>query len=91
MSENGTLLMGAVVYDAKVVTIWEGFREYFVARGWTLTTSCTPTTSGRSSPTWLATCTWPGTRPSPGSRPRQGRRSWGAAPRRFACAIPTAT
>ena len=33
MSGNGTLLMGAVAYDAKVVTIWEGFREYFVARG----------------------------------------------------------
>ena len=33
MSQNGTLLMGAVAYDAKVVTIWEGFREYFAARG----------------------------------------------------------
>ncbi len=33
MSDNGTLLMGAVAYDAKVVTIWEGFREYFIERG----------------------------------------------------------
>ncbi len=33
MSRNGTLLMGAVAYDAKVVTIWEGFRDYFLERG----------------------------------------------------------
>ena len=33
MSRNETLLMGAVAYDAKVVTIWEGFRDYFVERG----------------------------------------------------------
>jgi len=26
-----TLMMGAVAYDAKVVPIWEGFREYFAA------------------------------------------------------------
>ena len=26
------LVMGAVAYDAKVVTIWEGFREWFAAR-----------------------------------------------------------
>ena len=28
-----TLLMGAVAYDPKVVTIWEGFRRYFADRG----------------------------------------------------------
>lgn len=28
-----TLLMGAVAYDPKVVTIWEGFRALFAARG----------------------------------------------------------
>lgn len=28
-----TLLMGAVAYDPKVVTIWEGFREWFATRG----------------------------------------------------------
>ena len=33
MNRNGTLLMGAVAYDAKVVTIWEGFRDYFLERG----------------------------------------------------------
>ena len=33
MSRNDTLLMGAVAYDAKVVTIWEGFREYFLRHG----------------------------------------------------------
>jgi phosphonate transport system substrate-binding protein len=27
------LLLGAVAYDAKVVTIWDGFRAYFVAHG----------------------------------------------------------
>ena len=29
----GTLVMGAVAYDAKVVTIWDGFREWFASRG----------------------------------------------------------
>jgi phosphonate transport system substrate-binding protein len=28
-----TLLMGAVAYDPKVVTIWEGFRDWFAGRG----------------------------------------------------------
>ena len=28
-----TLVMGAVAYDAKVVTIWEGFKEWFGGRG----------------------------------------------------------
>jgi len=28
-----TLLMGAVAYDPKVVTIWEGFRAWFAGRG----------------------------------------------------------
>lgn len=32
MSSN-TLLMGAVAYDPKVVTIWEGFREFFADKG----------------------------------------------------------
>jgi ABC-type phosphate/phosphonate transport system substrate-binding protein len=27
------LLMGAVAYDAKVVTIWDGFRDWFAGRG----------------------------------------------------------
>ena len=30
MSE--TLLMGAVAYDPKVVTIWDGFKEWFASR-----------------------------------------------------------
>jgi phosphonate transport system substrate-binding protein len=29
----GTLVMGAVAYDAKVVTIWDGFRDWFATRG----------------------------------------------------------
>jgi phosphonate transport system substrate-binding protein len=32
-ASNETLLMGAVAYDPKVVTIWEGFRAWFHARG----------------------------------------------------------
>jgi phosphonate transport system substrate-binding protein len=28
-----TLLMGAVAYDPKVVTIWDGFRDWFATRG----------------------------------------------------------
>ena len=33
MSETETLLLGAVAYDPKVVTIWEGFKAYFSDRG----------------------------------------------------------
>ena len=33
MSDAKTLLLGAVAYDPKVVTIWEGFRNYFGERG----------------------------------------------------------
>jgi phosphonate transport system substrate-binding protein len=33
MSDSETLLLGAVAYDPKVVTIWEGFKEYFFRRG----------------------------------------------------------
>ena len=28
-----TLILGAVAYDPKVVTIWEGFKDYFIGRG----------------------------------------------------------
>ena len=28
-----TILLGAVAYDPKVVTIWEGIREHFVEQG----------------------------------------------------------
>ena len=30
---DDVLLMGAVAYDPKVVTIWDGFRRWFTARG----------------------------------------------------------
>jgi ABC-type phosphate/phosphonate transport system substrate-binding protein len=33
MSDTDTLLLGAVAYDPKVVTIWEGFKAYFSRRG----------------------------------------------------------
>ena len=33
MSNLGPLIMGAVAYDAKVVTIWDGFQQYFRSRG----------------------------------------------------------
>jgi ABC-type phosphate/phosphonate transport system substrate-binding protein len=33
MSDSDTLLLGAVAYDPKVVTIWEGFKAYFTRRG----------------------------------------------------------
>ncbi len=32
MTSSDTLLLGAVAYDPKVVTIWEGFRRYFAER-----------------------------------------------------------
>ena len=31
--DAGPLVLGAVAYDAKVVTIWDGFREWFTAQG----------------------------------------------------------
>ena len=33
MNSLGPLVMGAVAYDAKVVTIWDGFQQYFRSRG----------------------------------------------------------
>ena len=33
MSSHAPLVMGAVAYDAKVVTIWDGFQRYFRSRG----------------------------------------------------------
>jgi len=33
MTQAKRLLLGAVAYDPKVVTIWEGMRDYFVAQG----------------------------------------------------------
>ena len=33
MSSHSPLTMGAVAYDAKVVTIWDGFQQYFRSRG----------------------------------------------------------
>ena len=33
MSQDKTLLMGAVAYDPKVVIIWDGFRQYFGEQG----------------------------------------------------------
>jgi ABC-type phosphate/phosphonate transport system substrate-binding protein len=33
MSNQSPLIMGAVAYDAKVVTIWDGFQQYFRERG----------------------------------------------------------
>ena len=32
MGSPGRLLMGAVAYDPKVVTIWDGFRRWFTSR-----------------------------------------------------------
>jgi phosphonate transport system substrate-binding protein len=33
MSDSETLLLGAVAYDPKVVTIWEGFKAFFTRQG----------------------------------------------------------
>ena len=85
-----TLLMGAVAYDPKVVTIWERLPPLARAsRACRSTSSSTPTTSARSR-TWSpAGSTRPGTRRWPGCAPsawprRTGRR---CAPR--SCATPT--
>lgn len=33
MTDNSTILLGAVAYDPKVVAIWEGIRDFFRAQG----------------------------------------------------------
>src|SRR5690348_2102650 len=33
ISKNQTIILGAVAYDPKVVTIWDGFRTYFIDHG----------------------------------------------------------
>lgn len=33
MATSGKLVIGAVAYDPKVLTIWDGFQKYFAARG----------------------------------------------------------
>jgi phosphonate transport system substrate-binding protein len=33
MNDNQTLVLGAVAYDPKVVTIWDGFQRYFARHG----------------------------------------------------------
>jgi ABC-type phosphate/phosphonate transport system substrate-binding protein len=33
MDRTHTLILGAVAYDPKVVTIWDGFRDFFIRRG----------------------------------------------------------
>lgn len=33
---NETVLLGAVAYDPKVVTIWEGFKDYFARQGFSM-------------------------------------------------------
>lgn len=33
---NDTIVLGAVAYDSKVVTIWDGFKRYFASRGLSL-------------------------------------------------------
>ena len=33
MSKDSVLLLGAVAYDPKVVTIWEGFKAHFARQG----------------------------------------------------------
>ena len=33
MNDETVLLLGAVAYDPKVVTIWEGFKDYFARQG----------------------------------------------------------
>jgi ABC-type phosphate/phosphonate transport system substrate-binding protein len=36
-SRNNGLILGAVAYDPKVVTIWDGFRRWFAVRGFPMT------------------------------------------------------
>jgi len=54
--------VGCVAYHPRIVTIWESFLGWFEAQGSRPTTSCTPTTSGRSAHCSPARSTSPGTR-----------------------------
>ena len=56
------LVMGAVAYDPKVVTIWDGFRAWLRGRGLDFDYVCTRTTSARSTSCCRAASTRHGTR-----------------------------
>ena len=82
-------MLGAVAYDAKVVTIWEGFRAYFARRGlpfdYVLYSNYERQVEahlrGEIDVAWNSPLAWIETE-------RARRRA--AAPRRSRCATPTA-
>jgi len=68
-TQSDTLFLGAVAYDPKVVTIWDGFQRFFGERGlafdYVLYTNYERQVEGH----FEASTTSPGTRRSHGSKP----------------------
>ena len=81
-----TLVMGAVAYDPKVVTIWGGFRAWLGRTVCRSTSSCTGTTSARSKISSKAASTLRGIHRWPGSAPRAWRRHGAGRSTRWSCA-----
>ena len=91
MNNNTTLLLGAVAYDPKVVTIWDGFQRYFARQVSLSITSSSRITNARWSRTSPVTFTWPGIHRSRGYNASASPAPSAGAQKRSACAIRIAT
>jgi hypothetical protein len=81
-------VLGAVAYDPKVVTIWEGFRTWFRGQGLAFDYVLFSNYERRCRRSSTARSTSPGTRRSPGSRRSAQRLAGASARRRSRCATP---
>ncbi|MFB4298836.1 PhnD/SsuA/transferrin family substrate-binding protein [Actinomadura sp. NTSP31] len=87
-----TLVMGAVAYDSKVVTIWAGFRAWFARQGFDFDfvlysnyeRQVDDLVAGRIDAAWNSPLAWVRARRLPGASP-------GRAPSRSSCGTPTRT
>ena len=67
--ERTTLLLGAVAYDPKVVTIWDGFQKYFDESGLPFDYILYTNYERQVEALFAGTYMWPGIRRLPGCRP----------------------
>ena len=86
-----TLVLGAVAYAPKVVTIWEGFKAYFAGHGLAFDYVLFSNYERQVEALFAATSTSRGTRRSRGSAPSASAARAGSRRRRSRCATPTAT
>ena len=67
---TSSLLLGAVAYDPKVVTIWDGFRVWLAEHDFAFDYVLYSNYERQVEDLIGVASTWPGTRPWPGSAPR---------------------